>query len=47
MFSFIINRAAEARVVQCHAAVFRDFKDKVYPIFESDTLFPECCFVLF
>ena len=25
---------------------FRDFKDTVYPFFESDTLFLECCVVL-
>ena len=25
----------------------RDFKDTVYPFFESDTLFLECLFVLF
>ena len=27
--------------------VFRDFKDTVYPLFESDTLFLEGLFVLF
>ena len=27
--------------------VFWDFKDMVYPFFESDTLFLECLFVLF
>ena len=32
----------------CSAApLVRDFKDTVYPFFESDTLFLECCFVLF
>ena len=28
------------------ALVIRDFKDTVYPFFESDTLFLECCPVL-
>ena len=27
------------------AAVLRHFKDAVYPFFESDTLFLECCVV--
>ena len=26
--------------------VLRDFKDTIYPFFESDTLFLECCCVL-
>ena len=32
----------EARTIQ----VIRDFKDTVYPFFESDTVFLECLFVL-
>ena len=30
-----------------YAPVIRDFKDTVYPFFESDTWFLECLFVLF
>ena len=31
---------------RCHGTLFRDFKDTVYPFFESDTLFLECVFGL-
>ena len=29
--------------LRAHCPLFRDFKDTVYPLFESDTVFLECC----
>ena len=41
----LVSRLAVSLVLTgVPAEEFRDFKDKVYPFFESDTLFLECCF---
>ena len=34
------ERSAELRPSMVSSLMFRDFKDKVYPLFESDTLVP-------
>ena len=46
MISMIVTEARELPRAAAPGEVLRDFKDTVYPFFQSDTLFLECCVVL-
>ena len=41
-----VSREVVSCCVGVVTAIVRGFKDKVYPLFESDTLFLECCVAL-